>query len=354
MYNKKNEKYSHYTAEDFIQSNSFQNFVFSTNKQDTDFWGNWIKKNPHSKKDIQLASEYLRTQGTLHTEASVLDIQTELEKFLLTIDERAEPNPQKRNNLSPIRSYRKLAAVAVLSILASAMVAFFELNNSDIQMAVVEKEVELIEKTNPRGQKLIFQLPDGSKVKLNAEGKLRYPKQFNANERIVYLDGEAFFDVTRDENRPFKVITESVEVGVLGTSFAVNAYPGSSQEFITVETGKVRVTASNKQSVLILPDEMVVYNKMVSHMEKGVAEEKYLAWKNEELIFEKTGLEEMIGTLQRWYDVKIEVENVDRMDISINGRFQNQSLKNVLKGISYSSGFEYQINENIVKIVITK
>ena len=147
-------------------------------------------------------------------------------------------------------SWLKVAAIfmAVLGI------SFYLLKNqfisSDELAGAVEPE--LIEKVAERGQKLTVKLPDGSMVKLNANSRISYLSNFGNDSRDLQLTGEAFFEVQRDESRPFKIFLGDLEVEVLGTSFNVNAYPDQHAASVAVRTGKVAVSNSAKTMGTVL------------------------------------------------------------------------------------------------------
>ncbi|MEQ9289351.1 MAG: DUF4974 domain-containing protein [Cyclobacteriaceae bacterium] len=351
--NKGKDKFAGYTAEDFIELDSFQNFVFNTNERDVLFWNDWIKRNPQNRPDIQLASEYLRAEFASGQTVGEKDVQAELEKLFFTIDDPSSGRGGTSGRATSKTQFnvRKIAAVASF-IVAAASALLFTRWLAPATDDSASNGIVMIEKSNPRGQKLIFQLPDGSKVKLNAEGQLRFPQTFDENERTVHLRGEAYFDVVRDEERPFRVITENLEVRVLGTSFVVNAYPEELQELVVVESGKVEVTGKYAGSVLLYPEQMTRYNKASPSLAKAPTDPKFMGWKNEILYFEKASADELIKSLERWYDVEIEVVNPNNLEVSVSGEFKNQSLRNVLTGLGYSSGFDYQITKNQVKITI--
>ena len=125
----------------------------------------------------------------------------------------------------------------------------------------------MIDKSNPRGMKTTILLSDGTKVKLNSETSLRYPEYFSDSVRIVYLKGEAFFEVERDESKPFIVISKGIRTKVLGTSFDIRAYPDEVELSVGVVEGKVQVTGTDKSGVSLdhqlLPNQitMIDFNK---------------------------------------------------------------------------------------------
>jgi len=206
-------------------------------------------------------------------------------------------------------------------------------------------------KSTPRGNKKLITLPDGSKVTLNADSKLTYNDDFVQN-RTIPLEGEAFFDVVKDENHPFTVITNNIATTALGTSFNIKAYDGNSDIRVILATGKVKVenSLSNKH-IEIQPGEAVYYfgeNKTFERQHIDLA--KALSWKEGILQFDKVPFDEIITDLERWYGVDIHVKGTKKIPKDkCTGTFnQNEYLSNVLKVLSYSVDFKYTINGNIV------
>lgn len=209
-----------------------------------------------------------------------------------------------------------------------------------------------VEKENPKGRKSEFYLPDGSRVKLNADSELRYVG--NESQRLIYLKGEAFFSVERDESKPFSVLSGSISTTALGTSFNVRAY--SQDQFIEVFllNGKVEVQKiDSESSPMILDDGMgAIYNTTEDLLVRGqLTAEKALAWEKGILLFDNATLPIVIDELQRWFGVDISTTNSGGNSAwSYSGRFENESLDNVLYTISHIEGFTYKIENKKVTI----
>jgi len=199
----------------------------------------------------------------------------------------------------------------------------------------------------PFGQKSIVTLPDGTRIFLNGGTVVSYPEVFHPDKREVKLSGEAFFEVAADPHHPFVVQTGHVTTEVLGTSFNIQAFPGRDIS-VTVATGKVQVetgkeTEPGSQRVVLKPNEQAVYQSgktgfTVSEVDLG----KYLAWKDNTLLFEDASLEEVARLLERWYNVTIEFDNDVIRNCRINGRYKDQSLERVLQSIAYMYDIEYR------------
>lgn len=208
-----------------------------------------------------------------------------------------------------------------------------------------------IERSTPRGNKKIITLPDGSTVVLNADSKLTYGSDFATN-RTITLEGEGFFDVVRDEEHPFTVITDNIATTALGTSFNIKAYDGNPGIQVTLATGKVRVENSLDQNHLeIQPGEAVFYSEDKNTFEKNNVDlSDFLSWKEGILQFEKTPFNLVVEDLERWYGVEIKIIGDKKLpEYKCSGTFKpHEYLSNVLKVLSYSVDFEYKINGNEV------
>jgi len=182
----------------------------------------------------------------------------------------------------------------------------------------------------------IISLPDGSKVKMNANTRIEYPDHFAADVRKVKLSGEAFFEVTRDTAHPFVIETANASVEVLGTSFNVSAYPEAGLVEVNVKTGKVKLTQQNAaNSVLksaILPaGERGWLN--VSDGEMGhsrIVTSNYSAWITKEIVFQRTPLAEAFSVLENTYHVKIKMENPEIGRIPYTANFANLKLDYII------------------------
>lgn len=158
----------------------------------------------------------------------------------------------------------------------------------------------------PRGGEYTVVLSDGTKVYLNAASELKYPVQFDSKKRQVHLSGEAYFEVARDTNRPFYVVTDAVRVKVYGTEFNVNTY-GIGGTQTTLVSGKVGIRGkSSGQEYMMEPLQLAEFDvngefKGIRNVNAGT----YTAWKEGFFVFENEGLEDILNRLSRWYDVDV-------------------------------------------------
>ncbi|WP_439183325.1 FecR family protein [Carboxylicivirga taeanensis] len=206
----------------------------------------------------------------------------------------------------------------------------------------------------PRKGEFTLTLADGTKVWLNSETTLEYPTQFGADKREVNLTGEAFFEVTKDAARPFIVNVKGVAVKVLGTSFNVQAYGKENTVTTTLVTGKVMLESQlNKahQEVILQPG----MQSIISEQEKIVINQVdpllYAAWKDGEFRFENKPLEEILESLQRWYDVEIVYENQAMKTKRFTGDLKRYAEINThLDMISLTTNVQFEIKNHIVYV----
>lgn len=166
-------------------------------------------------------------------------------------------------------------------------------------------EVTLLVMSTPRGGTYQVMLADGTRVWLNAASTLKYPVRFSEAERLVEVQGEAYFSVAKDSKRPFKVVSNGQEIEVLGTEFNISAYNDERETHTTLVEGLVQLTVSATDERMSLePGEQGLLS------ESGIRKQQvdlapYIAWKDGFFHFENTPLSEMMKQMSRWYDIDV-------------------------------------------------
>jgi ferric-dicitrate binding protein FerR (iron transport regulator) len=252
---------------------------------------------------------------------------------------------------TPKKAHHKISGhIGLISKIAATLLIIFTfiyLINSSIQDSPIEdSSVAMIEKINPAGQKSKIFLPDGSEVWLNAESKISYPHVFSDSVREVLLNGEAFFSVVRDPEKPFLVRAGNVSTTVLGTSFNMYAYDNEPSTYIALQSGKVRVDIKNEkttQQMYLAPGEGISYDK-ANHqtVKEEFDKDLLLGWKDGIIKFEDANVGEVFNKLSRWYGVDFEIKNTKNQVWTYEGTYKDETLDNVLKGISFTKSFSYK------------
>ncbi len=184
-------------------------------------------------------------------------------------------------------------------------------------------------------------LEDGTKVWLNSETKLNFPKEFAKNERRVSLSGEAYFDVAKEQNRPFRIQTNTSQIEVLGTEFNVNTY--QKEVKVSLIEGSVKITNDQWVKLLKPGQEASISPNEIEIKPKDV--QLALAWKRSEINFEKATLEEILGQIGRWYDVEIEYKTKIADEMRYTGSISRQNnLSKVLEILEAGSSRKFEIN----------
>lgn len=205
------------------------------------------------------------------------------------------------------------------------------------------------------GQKETIVLPDLSTVTLNGNSTVTYTKGWgSAEKREVHLVGEAFFDVVRNEQKPFLVYTSDVEIKVLGTSFNVKSYDEDESIETTLVKGKVAIQNLQRQEdeeIILNPNEMATFSKSSERIKLTIVKtEVFTSWKRGKLIFEDETFGEIVKELERWYGVKIILKNEDSRQCRFTAKIENESLKEVLEFFKSTSNLKYRINEDEIII----
>lgn len=191
-----------------------------------------------------------------------------------------------------------------------------------------------------------IQLPDGTEVTLNHFSSLTYPERFHEKERKVALNGEGYFEVSKDKKHPFIVQAEAVKVRVLGTHFNIEAYRNDPEVKTTLFEGSVAVsTADNPKSIVLRPNESAIYNKekgsLTLEMKKNASDE--IAWRNGTFIFSHLPLQEIVRELSNSFGVKIKIENATLLNYRLTARFTDgESLEEILHLLQQGRDFEYK------------
>nr|WP_295921480.1 FecR domain-containing protein [uncultured Dyadobacter sp.] len=200
-------------------------------------------------------------------------------------------------------------------------------------------------------------LPDGSHVWLNKNSKIQYPKAFEGDQRQVYLEGEAFFDVVPDPEKPFIVKSNKLSTRVLGTSFDVRAYKGEETASVSVATGKVEVSKEIDKGDPIRITQLTPQQELVINTEK---DETYIdivstydigAWRKDQLVFRNNTYREVVARLEEHYEVRIEMPGNELNNCRVMASFnEGATLRDVLKLLSISNAFKYKVDGDQVTI----
>ena len=217
---------------------------------------------------------------------------------------------------------------------------------------VKEKNVQYNTLKTPRGGEFNITLSDGSVVHLNSATELKYPIVFDEEKREVHMSGEAYFEVKKEEHRPFYVIVDGMRIRVYGTSFNVNTQREGFVQTVLVE-GSVGIMAEGMaEECRMIPSQLAEYNKERSLIEvKEVEVEPYVAWKDGFFVFEDESLEQIMNTLSLWYDVDVFYVNPQLRGLHFTGHMRRyDQIDNILKAIGSAVGVTFSVKDRSVWI----
>lgn len=246
------------------------------------------------------------------------------------------------------REFIKYAAVVVISLLigGSAFWGYNKLNSPIPEYASI---------TAPNGQITNVTLFDGTNIWLNSGSTLKYEHNFNKKSREVYLDGEAYFDVTKNEERPFFVNAKNTRIKVLGTIFNVKAYLDESKVEIVLVEGKVQFIVKDK-SIVLKPGEHLVFSEKTNRLTKTkVNITEYIAWKGGKIYFNNETLLELTHQIERWYEVKFQFTEEHIKNYRFTGVInKDKTLDYTLKIIAAINKVDFELNNEQIKVVDKK
>ena len=197
----------------------------------------------------------------------------------------------------------------------------------------------------PKGGEFTLTLSDGTKVWLNSQSKIRYPVIFNDITREVYLEGEAYFEVTKDSRHPFHVNARNgVNIEVLGTSFNVRSYMDENVIETVLEEGSVRMS-QGKDSVILSPGNKATYLPNEPIRLTTVNTELYTAWRHGQYIFMEESVENILKQLSRWYDIEVFYSNEAVKSVVFSGDVRKyDDINTLLEAMEIAGGIHFKIN----------
>lgn len=264
-------------------------------------------------------------------------------------DRKTRRNSGRRTFFTALISSCAAAAVAAFVCLAALGTDAFRHSDTLAENAPVMREIS----TN-NGQTLSLTLPDSSKVILNAGSTIIFPEKFSSSERSVYLLGEAIFDVTHDEDKPFTVNTSDLAISVHGTVFNVNSYPESASSAATLCEGSISaVLKSSGERILLVPDQRLSYDRMSSTARvTKVNSAEDTAWERGDLCFRSENIHGIARAIERKYGMTTYVTSGKYDDMILTAKFvHGETLEQMLGAIcKLVPGMKYRIENDCIYI----
>jgi len=309
-----------------------------------------IRKSKDKKQELaQLKSIY--DSLTIKVDAQNYPVEASWERMRRQIDPGKQPKVSRLKHITPLWAY---VAVFLLALLSG--VQYFYYNRSSLSQSVAESSYTRFDVEKGGGKSTLF-LPDGTKVLLNAGTTIQYPTQFDHRERIVLLDGEGYFEVAENKEKPFIVRLKGYDVKVLGTVFNVKAYPDMTYSTTSLISGKVFLTSYNTEGTVRGEQMLHPYETARIDKETGAIttfrsdEDLLLAWTKGLYKFKDKPFSEIVSELERLYDVTILITDEKLSESVYTGSFVlGSTIEEVLRPLEQYNRFRYKKEGNIIRI----
>jgi transmembrane sensor len=270
--------------------------------------------------------------------------------------QRWGPNRRRFPSPTPRSAYFAMAG-AVVAVLVMFVIRWYDMN-------VVPRSASVAwnEKSTRMGEKLVLVLPDGSTITLNGGSTVKYPAQYDAQSRDVYLEGEAYFEIVHNSAQPFIVHTGNVSTTDLGTKFDVSAFASDSTIFVALEEGEVEVRSTFADTLgrvsVLQPSQQFIFNRYsgTSGVE-SFDRRKTSGWKDNEFVFDNERLSTVLKKMERAFGVKFEVSDSVLTQRLIKADFHNESVWSVAQILKKATGLSYVAvtdNNSLKKLIFSK
>lgn len=204
----------------------------------------------------------------------------------------------------------------------------------------------------PAGKRSSITFTDGTRIWLSANSRIVYPIEFKQHKREIYIEGEAFLNVSHDPNRPFIVKTSQMDIQVLGTTFNVSAYENKQTQSVVLVSGKIKVKTNKSESKTLSPNNLLSYNEQEGIHIQSVDVQKYIAWKDGFYLFQTEKLEDIAIKLSEYYDKKIIIDSPLKT-ITCSGKLDlKENLDEVLRTLIRTVPARIEKSDGIIYIYV--
>lgn len=318
-----------------------------------------------TERDIEKLHQWLKldSNAQLYSQLKKIDIISNDYKLYKSFDissaeKTIKETIRKRKKKIFILTIQRYAAILLLPTLLLAAFYIYKADtlNRDLSQMNTIQEIN----TQPCTRNHFF-LPDSTEVWLNSSSTISFPSVFNGSTRLVELNGEAYFKVYKNKKKPFIVKNGEFKVMAVGTAFNFCAYTGDNKYSVALEEGAIKVCEGSlnkdrkvNKMTFAKPGEQVTFFNYEKKMIKSLANiQNIVAWKEGQLIFDKTPLSDVILSLERWFNADIKLEDKTIANYRYTATFTNESLIQVLDLLEMSASIEYSITKRSKSIYNT-
>jgi ferric-dicitrate binding protein FerR (iron transport regulator) len=318
----------------------------------------WIRRDPLNKQKLEEFKKIWKSSAANKVKQQQwATIDKDWQTLSKKIGAPSVSKPEKDIPVSPHTTSSQpapvyqLVRVAAIFLVASLIGIFAYQKWAPVQTG--KEEPVLQEITTAMGQRVNLTLSDGTYVVLNSGSKMELPKVFETDKREVSLEGEAYFKVAKNADKPFLIHSAGVTTRVLGTSFSISAYPEDEQIIVAVEEGRVSFETNSKavaQKAVLNARELGRYNSETRQIMTTSIEDLdlYLGWTEGYLKFKEAAMHKVAKNLERHFGVDVTFEDAAIGQKILTAHLKSRSIRNVLDVISMSLDIEYRLQDNEV------
>lgn len=370
----------------------FKQIAGTIEKEEKDFLENWLKSDVNNKELF----ENIRNSNTIKNKLSLYNDVIPEKGW-----EKYKQVQKQRSRRKSLRLWYAAASVIVTGIIISSLVFFYQ--DSDIvknfdninhgiaratliledgkkvelgdskQNLTTSKGVKLETEDNkvkylgstkskkdnyhkiliPKGGEYSLELADRTRIWANSETTLSYPTSFSGKERIVYLEGEAYFEVSKNKEKPFIVVTPTETIRVLGTKFNISTYKDDLYSHTTLLEGSVSIENKNDQKMEILvPGQQAMINYTTKKLSiRKVNARKYTDWIDGRFVFEDESLESIMKRLSRWYNISVEFKDPNTANLNFTGNFiRYDKISTILNMFEMTNKVKFSLKGNVIVV----
>jgi ferric-dicitrate binding protein FerR (iron transport regulator) len=302
----------------------------------------WVDESDDRKKElIRLKNVWI--MSGLENEPEHINKEEEINRIWGIIREMTGNTKNKSLRMT----WLKYAAAILLLVGISGTVGYF-LSNSGSESSYTEIYV-------PKGERSTVVLPDGSTVQLNSDSHLKFRSSFSAKKRDVTLEGEGFFKVVHDKDRPFVVETPTMQVQVLGTVFNVCSYPTDSIATTFLQSGKVKINSNKRDEIFLSPNEVFTYNKTTHESAKSkIQDQRFTDWTKGILTIKEETIGELSKKLERRFNIQIRFGDNEVKEHIYTGSIKDEDLNTLLEALTFVSSINYKKEGNTITLFSKK
>lgn len=346
--------------EDLIADKDFISWASNNDKSNSAYWKEWKNNHPDCEAEFDEALKTVQLFRFTTPKVSETEIS-----YLWQKTQDKLPGQTSKSRVKQLVVWgSKYAAILIIPLVISVLWLYQK--NTSIQSAYDQitqyNQENPVSVTAPKGGIVNFELPDGSKVWLNAGSEIKYPACFSGEQREVSILGEAVFEIEKSE-APFFVNNPGPRVRVYGTQFSVSAYANEPNVVVALAEGKVALNVNDKE-IFLRPGEVSNFhkeNRELSIVETNI--DRFMSWREGKLIFRDATLGSIIRTLERRYNASIRIVDAEVANYKYNAIIQGETFEQILDLLSRTAPIKYkyvkpkQNNDSSftqAKVIITK